>query len=175
MTGAKICLMTPDDWQPLLDFELRNRSWFEQHIEPRGDAFYTPHGIQQHIDHYLADHAAGRWFPGLLWDETGTLIGRSNLKDIDVQAGVAELGYRVAQDHVGKGAATAAVAQMKDIAQRHWGLQSLRAVVIMANQASARVLEKSGFVRLGPAQCVPDHWSGKPLATYQCMLGRPTD
>jgi ribosomal-protein-alanine N-acetyltransferase len=171
MKSIHIRLLKSDDWQPLLAFELRNRSWFEQHIEPRGEAFYSPPGIQQHIASYLADHAAGRWFPGLLLDDCGVIIGRANLKDMDVQLGVAELGYRVAQDQVGRGVATAAVTQMKDIAQQHWGLTTLRAVVIVGNTASIRVLEKNGFVIQGEAQHAPEHWSGKQLATYQCVLG----
>lgn len=171
MKTTRVRILTTEDWQPLLEFELRNRSWFEQHIAPRGDVFYTQHGMQQHVASYLTDHAAGRWFPGLLLNEAGVIIGRANLKDIDAQAGVAELGYRVAQDQVGNGVATAAVSQMKDIAQRQCGLKSLRAVVIVANVASIRVLEKSGFVSVGPARSEPGHWSGMQRITYQCALG----
>lgn len=171
MTNTTVRLLTPQDWQALLAFELRNRSWFERYIEPRGDAFYSPSGIRQHIEGYLTDHAAGRWFPGLLVDATGAIIGRANLKDMDTQAGVAELGYRVAQDQVGHGVATSAVTQMKDIARRQCGLQRLHAVVTEANLASMRVLEKCGFVSMGTARPEPAHWSGMPLVSYQCVLG----
>ncbi len=171
MKAITIRILTPDDWQPLLAFERRNRSWFEQHIEPRGEAFYSEQGIQQHIASYLADHAAGRWFPGLVLDAAGAIIGRTNLKDMDVQVGVAELGYRVAQDQVGHGVATAAVTQMKDIASRQCGLQRLHAVVTEVNLASMRVLEKCGFVNMGTVQPEPAHWSGMPLVSYQCVLG----
>jgi len=104
-------------------------------------------------------------------DAAGAIIGRANLKDMDAQAGVAELGYRVAKDQVGHGVATAAVTQMKDIALRQCGLHRLHAVVTEVNLASMRVLEKCGFVSMGMVQPEPAHWSGMQLVNYQCVLG----
>lgn len=100
-------------------------------------------------------------------------MGRANLKDVDVQAGSAELGYRVGQDQAGHGVATAAVTQMKEVALQQWGLQTLRAVVTEVNRASIRVLEKNGFVRAAPSAGAPEHWNGLRLITYVCELVRP--
>lgn len=165
--------LTAADWQALLDFETRNRSWFEQHVATRGDAFYCRAGVEQHIADYLTGLAQRRWFPGLLLDEAGAIIGRANLKDVDLQAGVAELGYRVAQDRIGRGVASEAVLLMKELARRQWGLQRLRAVVSATNPASSRVLEKCGFVPLKPAPFDPLRARVTPVLGYQCVLGQP--
>lgn len=173
MNTLTIRLLTPADGLALLDFETRNRSWFEQHVAARGEAFYSQAGVELHITELLAFHAQGRWFPALLLNEAGAIIGRSNLKDMDLQVGVAELGYRLGQDQVGKGAATEAVIQMKEIALRQWGLQRLVAVVSPANPASARVLQKCGFERLDPAESAALRDGDIQLIGYQCDLNPP--
>ncbi|MCV2369740.1 GNAT family N-acetyltransferase [Roseateles oligotrophus] len=175
MKTITIRLLTLADCPALLDFETRNRGWFEQHVAPRGEAFYSQAGVLQHIAELLAAHAQGRGFPGLLLDETGLIIGRINLKDMDLQTGVAELGYRLDQDRVGAGLATAAVRQMKALAQRQLGLQRLDAVVSPANPASARVLQKCGFERLDPAASAALQRGDSPLIAYRCRLDRPAD
>lgn len=172
MKTITIRLLTLADRSALLDFETRNRSWFEQHVAARGEAFYSPVGTQQHMAELLASHARGQGFPGLLLDEAGSIIGRVNLKDMDRQAGVAELGYRLGADQIGAGLATAAVGQMKALAWQQWGLRRLLAVVSPANPASARVLEKNGFARLDPAASEALQRGEVPLFAYQCDLNR---
>ena len=163
--------LTSQDLLPLLAFERENRAWFERFVEGRGDAFYTPEGIAQHIATYLEGLAKGTWYPGLLVDQTGEIIGRTNLKDINTSDGSAELGYRLAKTQTGAGRATTAVALVKDIAHSRLGLKRLRAVVAQGNVASNRVLEKSGFVRI-PSDARPTNWMGSPLLHYQCDLAR---
>jgi ribosomal-protein-alanine N-acetyltransferase len=173
MNNFTIRLLTPADGPALLDFETRNRGWFEQHVAARGEAFYSQAGVDQHIAELLAAHAQGHWFPSLLLDEAGAIIGRINLKDMDLQAGVAELGYRLGQDQIGAGLATAAVGQMKVLAQQQWGLQRLDAVVSPANPASARVLEKCGFERQDSAASEALQRGDAPLIAYRCVLNQP--
>jgi RimJ/RimL family protein N-acetyltransferase len=161
--------LTTQDLLPLLAFERENRAWFEQFVEDRGDAFYTPEGVAQHIATYLEGLANGTWYPGLLVDQAGEIIGRTNLKDINTSDGSAELGYRLAKTQTGAGRATTAIALVKDIAHSQLGLKRLRAVVTQDNVASNRVLEKSGFVRM-PADQLSANWMGTPLVQYQCEL-----
>jgi ribosomal-protein-alanine N-acetyltransferase len=163
--------LTTQDLLPLLVFERENRAWFEQFVEGRGDAFYTPEGIAQHIATYLDGHAKGTWYPGLLVDSADNIVGRTNLKDISHDDQSAELGYRLAKAQTGAGHATAAVALVKEVARGELGLDHLRAVVAQGNVASTRVLEKSGFVRM-PADARPTNWMGTPLVHYQCDLSR---
>lgn len=161
--------LTTQDLLPLLAFERDNRAWFEQFVEGRGDAFYTQEGVAQHIATYLEGLAKGTWYPGLLVDQTGEIIGRTNLKGINTSEGSADLGYRLAKTQTGAGRATIAVELVKDIAHSQLGLKRLRAVVAQGNVASHRVLERSGFERV-PADALPANLVGRPLVHYQCEL-----
>jgi len=135
-----------DDWPALYAFELANRAWFEQHIDPREPSFYTHEGVRQHVRELMDSHAAGRWHPCVIDDGGGRIVGRANLKSIDGAARSAEVGYRIAASHAGKGLATRALAHLVALARGQWQLATLRAVVTAQNEASAAVLHKGGFV-----------------------------
>lgn len=69
----------------------------------------------------------------------------------------AELSYWLGTAHWGRGIGSAAVAAFADRCfRRHPALEALVARVHRDNPASARVLEKAGFRRLGPAPDAPD-------------------
>jgi ribosomal-protein-alanine N-acetyltransferase len=132
----------------LLQFELANKDWFEQHIAPRAAEFYTLEGVQQHIQQYLDGYANGCWHPCVILDEHGHIMGRANLKDIDRQRGSAETGYRIARSAAGRGIATSALHHLIMLARQQWQLRQLQAWVAPTNTASARVLRKCGFVHI---------------------------
>lgn len=146
----KVCTIRTlgqEDAGQLLKFELANRDWFERHIAPRGDAFYSEEGVLGHIREFLAAHRSGTLHPCLIVGQDGEILGRANLKNIE--AGGAEVGYRIAQKHAGKGLATFALKHLVELASTQWRLPQLVAYVAEPNLASARVLERCGFVR-GP-------------------------
>ncbi|WP_426071076.1 GNAT family N-acetyltransferase [Janthinobacterium sp. DSP2-3-3] len=145
MSTFTIRTLRPDDAVPLLAFEQANRAWFERHIDPRPDDFYSIEGIQAHVAQFLGEHQQGRLHPCVIVDEHGELIGRANLKDINRKQGVAEVGYRIGELQAGKGLATAALRHLITLAQDEWRLASLCAYAIDGNVASMRVLERCGF------------------------------
>ncbi|MGK5049315.1 GNAT family N-acetyltransferase [Janthinobacterium sp. GB4P2] len=147
MSTLTIRTLRPDDAAPLLAFEQANRAWFERHIDPRPDDFYSIDGIQAHVAQFLGEHQQGRLHPCVIVDEHGELIGRANLKDIDGQAQTAEVGYRIGEQQAGKGLATAALRYLIALAQDEWRLAGLCAYAIDGNAASMRVLERCGFVQ----------------------------
>lgn len=147
MSAFHIRTLQIEDAAQLLRFEIDNRAWFERHIEPRGDAFYSEAGVRAHIAEFLDAFARGTRHPCVIVDADGAVIGRANLKEIDHQAGAAEVGYRIAASHAGQGLATAAVRHLVALARAHWRLEHLHAYVLNANLASARVLEKCLFAR----------------------------
>ncbi len=147
MNDIRIRTLQLVDAAPLLQFELENRAWFEQHIAPRAPEFYTPPGVRLHIEQYLDGYANGIWHPCVMLDGHGRIVGRANLKDIDRQAASAEAGYRIASDLTGKGLATRALRHLITLAARRWRLRRLLAYVADDNLASARVLHKCGFVQ----------------------------
>ena len=153
MSIFTIRTLRPGDAAPLLAFEQANRAWFERHIDRRPDDFYSLDGIHAHVAQFLDANAQGRMHPCIIVDEHGQLIGRANLKDIDREQGVAEVGYRIGEQQAGKGLATAALRHLIDLAKNEWQLASLCAYAIDGNAASIRVLERCGFVR---GMAVPD-------------------
>jgi [ribosomal protein S5]-alanine N-acetyltransferase len=133
------------DWRALHAFEIANRAWFEQHVDPRAASFYTHGGVQRHIDELLDGFAAGRCHPCVIVDHGGAIVGRANLKDIDRLKRCAEVGYRIAGTHAGQGLATRALEHLVTLAREQWQLDALQAVVTVRNKASAAVLQKCGF------------------------------
>ena len=166
MNDIIIKTLQTQDAAPLLQFELENRAWFEQHIAPRDEDFYTLQGVQRHIGHYLDGYANGTWHPCLLFDAGGRIVGRANLKDIDRNTASAEVGYRIARDAAGRGLATRALLHLVVLAQQQWRLQHLLAYVTDNNRASARVLNKCAFVQ-GAYQDGMECIAGTPRGGHQ--------
>lgn len=161
MNAFSIRTLRPDDAAKLLQFEQENHAWFERNVEPRNDVFYTPEGVREHIEQYLDAQARFTWHPCVILDHDGAIIGRANLKDIDMKAGTAEVGYRMAQQQSGNGLATGALRYLIDLARSQWKLKRLLAYVTIDNAASARVLEKCGFMRcarISNMSLVRDAW-----------------
>jgi ribosomal-protein-alanine N-acetyltransferase len=134
------------DTEALLAFETENRAWFESHIDGRAPLFYSVAGVNEHIEEYLSGFARGVWHPFVLEDSRGRIVGRANLKGIDTNAGVAEVGYRIAQSACGQGLATQALEHLIGQARTRWALTQLVAYVFPDNAGSKKVLERCGFV-----------------------------
>ncbi|WHS62727.1 GNAT family N-acetyltransferase [Pseudomonas sp. G2-4] len=146
MKPVSIRTLHSTDTEALLAFELENREWFERHIDPRDSAFYSVQGVSDHIMTYLADFTAGTWHPFVIEDPDGKIIGRANLKGIDMAERSAEVGYRIAQDACGQGLATLAVKHLIQEARVRWNLKRLVANVYAENIGSAKVLKRCGFL-----------------------------
>jgi len=164
--------LRPDHGPAVLEFELANRAYFAAFISDRGDDFFD-HFTDRHRA-MLAEQEAGLGAFYVLVAADGAVLGRFNLYDI--KDGSAELGYRVAQDVAGRGVATATVRELCRLAATRHGLHSLKAATSHANVASQKVLTKSGFVPVGPAD--PADIGGRPGTRYQRELtaadpGRP--
>jgi len=150
------------------EFELANRSFFAASISDRGDAFFDR--FEESFGQLLAEQAAGQGAYYLLLDDGAAVLGRFNL--YLGRPGIADLGYRVGEPVTGRGVATAGVGQLCRLAVADHGLRRLRAAVSHANRASQRVLLKSGFELVGPAE--PGDLGGKAGDWYERELtGRP--
>ena len=109
----------------VLAFEVANRAWFTASVPDRGDDYFT-HFAQRHHA-LLAEQESGRCAFYVLVADDGVVLGRFNLIDID--DGVATLGYRVAQQVAGRGVATATVQQLCRLATTRHGLHTINASV----------------------------------------------
>lgn len=102
---------------------------------------------------------------GVFEREGGALVGSIELDGIDLRRSQAELGYWVRSDRTKIGYATEAANAMLSYGFYTLGLHKVRADVAVGNHASARVLEKLGFLREGTlredrpvAGVFFDHW-----------------
>jgi ribosomal-protein-alanine N-acetyltransferase len=145
----------------LLAFELENRAYFAGSISDRGDEFFEQ--FTEGIDALLAEQEAGVCAFYVLVGEDGSVLGRFNLYDIE--DGSAVLGYRVSQQVAGRGVATASVRDLCRLAPAQHGLRTLLAETNHDNVASQKVLEKAGFIPVGPASP-----GGRPGTRYQLDL-----
>lgn len=169
----KIRLLQTDDAERLLAFEAANRHWFEQHVEARDPALYSPAGIAGHIADYLGQHAAGTLHPCVLTSDDGSaIIGRANLRRIDRVARSGEVGYRIAQSHSRQGLASHALTHLQDVARTQYGLRILNAWITDQNLGSKRVMDKCGFTRdaLAAPEVVQVNGSSRTSHLYQCHL-----
>lgn len=154
-------LIRPEHAAAVLAFERENRDYFAASIPDRGDAFFAE--FDARFAQLLAWQADGTDLMHVLVAEAGDVVGRVNLTR--VADGSAELGYRIARKAAGRGLATAAVREMRDLAATKYGLTRLSARVTRDNPASRRVLEHNGFVAVGELTL-----NGKPAESFACDL-----
>ncbi|GIJ79422.1 ribosomal-protein-alanine N-acetyltransferase [Micromonospora phaseoli] len=128
----------------LLAFERDNREWFALSVPDRGAGYFAEFAARHAA--LLAEQATGRCHFHLLVDGE-ELLGRFNL--VDVEAGEAELGYRVARRAAGRGVATEGVRRVAALARAAYGLRRLTASTTLDNAASLAVLRRTGFVPVG--------------------------
>ena len=156
-------LVRPDHAPALLAFEQENRAYFAAVIPDRGDDYFAEFD-ERHAE-LLESQAAGTDYFHVLVAEDGEIVGRVNL--LKVEDGAAELGYRIAEKAAGQGLATAAVREVRELAAEKYGLTRLRARVTLDNPASAKVLERNGFIAAGELTL-----NNKPARSYTCELPR---
>lgn len=157
--------LRPEHEGALYDFERTNRHYFAQWVSDRGDDFFE--NFSEHFGELLAEQDTGTFAFHVLIDQRGAIIGRFNLFDID--DGTAVVGYRVAQEHSGRGVATEGLRALCEKAREDWGLGRLRAAVSHENAASQRVLEKVEFIAVEPALV-----GGRDGTLYELDLTTPT-
>jgi [ribosomal protein S5]-alanine N-acetyltransferase len=154
-------LLRNDHAAAILAFEVANREYFARSITDRGDEFFEQ--FSERYPALLAEQKDGMCVYYVLLDEVGTVVGRFNL--YDVVDGTADVGYRVAEGVTGRGVGTSTLRTLCRLAAERHGLRTLKAKVSNQNVASRRVLEKAGFVPVGPIQV-----AGRPGTSYECRL-----
>lgn len=77
------------------------------------------------------------------------IIGAAMIFNIDREAGRGEIGYVLRRDCWGTGIGSRIVSLICQSASQDFGFHKLQAAVVDANGASARVLEKNGFILEG--------------------------
>ena len=163
-------LIDLSDAEALLEFERRNRDWFDRFIPPREAEFYSLSGVKQHIRELLLDYHCHEMLPMLIKDN-GQIVGRLNVIEIDYNQSLAQIGYRVGHDHINKGVAHWAVSKIIDQLS-DMGIVQVVAHASPDNPASCRVLEKNGFIVMELVENFA-HLNGEAIHCHKYVLDIP--
>lgn len=154
--GAQVILRPPrmadyNDWADLRD---RSRAYLQRWEPAWPEDDLTRAAFRRRLAVYAREMDLGNAWPFFIVRESDqALLGGVTLSN--VRRGVAEtgtIGYWVGQPYAGKGYATAAVRAMIRFAFDRLHLHRLEAACLPSNEASRRVLEKSGFTLEGKAR-----------------------
>lgn len=139
------------DADALATLLVRNRDWIAPWDPDRPESYFTVAGQRAEIRSARARQEQGQMLP-LVITADGVPIGRINCNSIVLGSfRSCTLGYWVAQDAGGRGAATTAVARATELAFGQLGLHRVEAGTLPHNARSQRVLEKNRFERYGYA------------------------
>ncbi len=144
-----------DDSIALLQLQLRNREFLSPWEPQRPESFFSLVGQQAAVADSLARQSAGASFCQVILDEAGQVVGRINVNNIvrgPFQS--ASVGYWLSEHAGGQGLATAALAEMVEIAFAELHLHRLEAGTIPPNLRSQAVLARNQFVQFG---CAPSY------------------
>ncbi|MEU4061293.1 GNAT family protein [Streptomyces wedmorensis] len=143
MGGVRVRVAGAGDAGELAAALVRNRRYMRPREPYRAEGYYTAEAQAER----LADGAA-RWFAV----DGERIVGAAILSGIVLgPLCSASLGYWVAEAYTGRGVASALVAEVCRAAREELGLHRIEAGTMLDNFASQRVLEKSGFTRIGTA------------------------
>lgn len=160
MTSVEFCRPTLDDVPALLEFELKNRHYFEQFIPPRAASFYQPDNVRLHVTEAMQQQALGIAHQFLIKSEQ-QIIGRVNLTGVQrAYYCKGTVGYRIGEQYAAQGIATQAVKFLCEEGLLRQDLWRLEAQVRADHVASIRVLEKNHFVQYGRSR-QSLYWQGR--------------
>jgi ribosomal-protein-alanine N-acetyltransferase len=142
-----------DDAAELATLYRRNRDFLAPYEPERDDTFFTPAGQERRLEQAVDAARRGGGFRYAIVQEEGRIAGTIALEHVvRLASQSATVGYWVDQTCNGRGLATGAVADLIELARSHLSLHRLQAPVRVDNPASARVLAKNGFERIGVAR-----------------------
>ncbi|EAQ00256.1 ribosomal-protein-alanine N-acetyltransferase [Janibacter sp. HTCC2649] len=146
---TSIRLVTPDDAEALATHLARDREAFATSSPTRTDDYFTTRGQQERLEGYLAEHAEGRMWPGvvLAGEEIAGLVTVGGIRRGPFLAG--SVGYWIGTTHQGRGHAQRALGLLLEVMADELGLHRAEAMTSAANVASQRVLESQGFHNYG--------------------------
>ena len=147
----------PEDSEELAALYLANRDFLAPFEPVRPPEFFTADGQRERLQRQLD----GETHPFAILDD-GAIAGTVNLFNIlreSLQSGT--IGYWVDHERNGRGLATGAVGEILAYAFGELDLHRVEAATLVDNVSSQRVLEKSGFERIGLARRflrIDDEW-----------------
>jgi len=152
--GVRLRPPRPSDHAAWSELRARSRDYLQPWEPAWPEDDLTRAAFKRRLSIYAREMELGNAWPLFVFSEDGkTLYGAVTLSN--VRRGVAEtgtVGYWIGQPFAGRGLATAAVGAMVRYAFDELRLHRLEAACLPTNDASRRVLEKSGFRQEGYAR-----------------------
>ena len=99
--------------------------------------------------------------------ETGELIGDTGVSEVDGQPEAVEIGYQICEKYSGRGQATEALKAMTGFSFAKFGATVSYGRVVHGNGASARVLEKAGYIFVNEEMGAEDDPYGNGMLVYK--------
>ncbi|MFC9601273.1 GNAT family N-acetyltransferase [Peribacillus butanolivorans] len=134
------------DAEELFTFECNNRRFFEQTVPSRGDDYYTFETFKNRHRELLKEQEENISYFYLIKNDSGSIVGRINLVDIDNTNGSAHVGYRIGEKYTQRGIANKALKLLVNTAAE-LSVNQIHAKTTSNNIASQKVLERNGFIR----------------------------
>lgn len=133
----------PEDAEPLYEIHLDEeiRKWMPNEC-------YADPGEARGAAEFFADCVSRKELPYVLaveLKETGELIGDAGINEVDGRPEEVEVGFVISRGHRGRGYATELVKAMTEFSAAAFRTRVLYGRVMKGNNASVRVLEKSGY------------------------------
>lgn len=148
--SIRIIPINEKDGQDLLKFEVDNRRFFEESCISRGDEYYEEDNFKEILKQLIKEQEEGVHYMYLIKDNNDEIVGRINLVDIiKGYMNKAELGYRISKKHTGRGYGKKAVELILGEAYNIHKLHRIEAGTSIENLASQKILEGSGFRKVG--------------------------
>ena len=104
--------------------------------------------------------------------ETGELIGDTGVSEVDGQPEAVEIGYQICEKYSGRGLATEALKAMTGFSFAKFGATVSYGRVVHGNGASARVLEKAGYIFVNEEMGAEDDPYGNGMLVYKLEVVR---
>ena len=144
-----------------MDVEVRK--WFPN--ECYADLEEAQDAIRFYAD--CVDHNKLPFVLGIELKETGELIGDAGISEVEGKPSKTEVGYCIGQKYRGKGYATELLQPISDFVVSHFGIGVIWGRVVYGNDASVKVLEKSGYQFMRKEFGAEDDPYGNGMLVYQ--------
>lgn len=99
--------------------------------------------------------------------ETGELIGDTGVSEVEEEPDALEIGYQICEKYNGKGLATEVLNAMTAFSFARFNATISYGRVVHGNAASARVLEKAGYVFVNEEYGAEDDPYGNGMLVYK--------